>query len=60
MNIRRYYMILHLSDLIEAFKYADLSQFGSHIYEIMTHREDNKQQHLKLYKKLSDIIDVTL
>lgn len=47
-------------DTIEAFKYADLSQFGSHIYEIMTHREDNKQQHLKLYKKLSDIIDVTL
>ncbi|MDW3865051.1 2-succinyl-5-enolpyruvyl-6-hydroxy-3-cyclohexene-1-carboxylic-acid synthase [Staphylococcus saprophyticus] len=47
-------------DTIEAFKYGDLSQFGSHIYEIMTHREDNKQQHLKLYKKLSDIIDVTL
>ncbi|KRG08952.1 2-succinyl-5-enolpyruvyl-6-hydroxy-3-cyclohexene-1-carboxylic-acid synthase [Staphylococcus sp. NAM3COL9] len=45
---------------IEAFKYTELSQFGAHIYEIMTHREDNLQQHLKLYKKLSDIINVTL
>ncbi|RIM01760.1 2-succinyl-5-enolpyruvyl-6-hydroxy-3-cyclohexene-1-carboxylic-acid synthase [Staphylococcus equorum] len=45
---------------IEAFKYTELSKFGEHIYEIMTHREDNLQQHLKLYKKLSDIINVTL
>lgn len=45
---------------IEAFKYNELSKFGAHIYEIMTHREDNLQQHLKLYKKLSDIINVTL
>jgi 2-succinyl-5-enolpyruvyl-6-hydroxy-3-cyclohexene-1-carboxylate synthase len=45
---------------IEAFKYTELSKFGAHIYEIMTHREDNLQQHLKLYKKLSDIINVTL
>ncbi|SCS51547.1 2-succinyl-5-enolpyruvyl-6-hydroxy-3-cyclohexene-1-carboxylic-acid synthase [Staphylococcus caeli] len=47
-------------DTIEAFKYADLSKFGAHIYEILTHREENKQQHLILYKKLSDIINVTL
>ncbi|WP_436862661.1 2-succinyl-5-enolpyruvyl-6-hydroxy-3-cyclohexene-1-carboxylic-acid synthase [Staphylococcus caeli] len=47
-------------DTIEAFKYAELSKLGSHIYEILTHREENKQQHLKLYKKLSDIINVTL
>lgn len=45
---------------IEAFKYTELSKFGAHIYEIMTYREDNLQQHLKLYKKLSDIINVTL
>ena len=45
---------------IESFKYAELSKFGAHIYEIMTHREDNRKQHLKLYKKLSDIINVTL
>ncbi|MEB8125422.1 2-succinyl-5-enolpyruvyl-6-hydroxy-3-cyclohexene-1-carboxylic-acid synthase [Staphylococcus succinus] len=45
---------------IESFKYTELSKFGAHIYEIMTHREDNRKQHLKLYKKLSDIINVTL
>ncbi|PNZ05469.1 2-succinyl-5-enolpyruvyl-6-hydroxy-3-cyclohexene-1-carboxylic-acid synthase [Staphylococcus equorum subsp. linens] len=45
---------------IEAFKYTELCKFGAHIYEIMTYREDNLQQHLKLYKKLSDIINVTL
>ncbi len=45
---------------IEAFKYADLSKFGAHIYEIITQREENKQQHLKLYKKLSDIVNVKL
>jgi len=45
---------------IESFKYAELSQFGAHIYEIMTHREENRKQHIRLYKKLSDIINVTL
>ena len=45
---------------IESFKYAALSNFGAHIYEIITDRQDNLEQHQKLYKKLSDIINVTL
>lgn len=45
---------------IEMFKYAELSKFGSHIYEIMTNRDENLNQHQNLYTKLSDIINVTL
>ena len=37
-----------------------LSQILAHIYEIITDRQDNLEQHQKLYKKLSDIINVTL
>lgn len=42
------------------FKYMELSAMGSHIYEVLTNREDNLQQHQILYKKLSDIVNVTL
>ncbi|BBD90481.1 2-succinyl-5-enolpyruvyl-6-hydroxy-3-cyclohexene-1-carboxylic-acid synthase [Staphylococcus caprae] len=42
------------------FKYAELSSMDSHIYEVLTSREDNMQQHQILYKKLSDIVNVTL
>lgn len=47
-------------ETIEAFKYVSLSNFGAHIYEIITDRQDNLKQHQNLYKKLSDIIHVTL
>lgn len=47
-------------ETLESFKYASLSNFGAHIYEIITDRQDNLEQHQKLYKKLSDIINVTL
>lgn len=39
----------HLND----FKYESLSELGSNVYEIITDREDNLQQHQILYKKLS-------
>ena len=42
------------------FKYMELSAMGSHIYEVLTSRENNLQQHQILYKKLSDIVNVTL
>lgn len=42
------------------FKYTELSSMDSHIYEVLTSREDNMQQHQILYKKLSDIVNVTL
>ena len=42
------------------FKYMELSAMGSHIYEVLTSREDNLQQHQILYKKLSDIVNVKL
>jgi len=38
----------------------ELSAMGSHIYEVLTSREDNLQQHQILYKKLSDIVNVKL
>lgn len=44
----------HLND----FKYESLSELGSNVYEIITDREDNLQQHQILYKKLSEMIDV--
>ncbi|MDI9230976.1 2-succinyl-5-enolpyruvyl-6-hydroxy-3-cyclohexene-1-carboxylic-acid synthase [Staphylococcus caprae] len=42
------------------FKYVELSSMDSHIYEVLTSREDNMKQHQILYKKLSDIVNVTL
>ncbi|WP_251519482.1 MULTISPECIES: 2-succinyl-5-enolpyruvyl-6-hydroxy-3-cyclohexene-1-carboxylic-acid synthase [Staphylococcus] len=45
---------------ISAFQQTQLSSFGAHIYEVVTSREENHAQHQKLYKKLSDIINVTL
>ncbi|MBA1352555.1 MULTISPECIES: 2-succinyl-5-enolpyruvyl-6-hydroxy-3-cyclohexene-1-carboxylic-acid synthase [Staphylococcus] len=47
-------------ETIETFKYAELSKLGAHIYEIITNRDENLNQHQNLYTKLSDIIDVTL
>lgn len=44
----------HLND----FKYESLSELGSNVYEIITDREDNLQQHQILYKKLSEMINV--
>lgn len=42
------------------FKYLQLSKLGSTIYEIMTTRDDNHQQHQNLYQKMSEIIHATL
>ena len=47
-------------DYLTDFKYAELSSIGSAIYEIMTNRDDNLRQHQNLYKKLSEIVNVTL
>ncbi|MEJ7418524.1 2-succinyl-5-enolpyruvyl-6-hydroxy-3-cyclohexene-1-carboxylic-acid synthase [Staphylococcus warneri] len=44
----------HLND----FKYESLSELGSNVYEIITDRDDNLQQHQILYKKLSEMINV--
>lgn len=44
----------HLTD----FKFESLSKLGSNVYEVITDREDNLQQHQILYKKLSEIINV--
>lgn len=42
------------------FAHEKLSHMSSHIYEIMTDRDDNLEQHQFLYKKLSGILNVTL
>ncbi|PTI35010.1 2-succinyl-5-enolpyruvyl-6-hydroxy-3-cyclohexene-1-carboxylic-acid synthase [Staphylococcus warneri] len=44
----------HLTD----FKFESLSKLGSNVYEGITDREDNLQQHQILYKKLSEMINV--
>lgn len=44
----------HLND----FKYESFSKLGSNVYEVITDREDNLQQHQILYKKLSEMINV--
>lgn len=44
----------HLTD----FKFESLSKLGSNVYEVITDREDNLQQHQILYKKLSEMINV--
>ncbi len=45
---------------ITDFSQEKLSHMSSHIYEMMTDRQDNLEQHQILYKKLSDILNVTL
>ena len=42
---------------LSEFKDMTLSQSGAIVYEIITDREDNLQQHQILYKKLSEIIN---
>ncbi|MEK5198144.1 2-succinyl-5-enolpyruvyl-6-hydroxy-3-cyclohexene-1-carboxylic-acid synthase [Staphylococcus sp. FSL H8-0121] len=44
---------------LSEFKDMTLSQSGAIVYEIITDREDNLQQHQILYKKLSEIINAT-
>lgn len=44
----------HLND----FKYESFFKLGSNVYEVITDREDNLQQHQILYKKLSEMINV--
>ena len=47
-------------DNLTDFKYAELSKMGSHMYEVMTNRDENLHQHQNLYQKLSEIVNVTL
>lgn len=47
-------------DNLTDFKYAELSKMGSHMYEVMTNRDENLHQHQYLYQKLSEIVNVTL
>ncbi|OLF64499.1 2-succinyl-5-enolpyruvyl-6-hydroxy-3-cyclohexene-1-carboxylic-acid synthase [Staphylococcus sp. MB377] len=42
------------------FTQEKLSHMNSHIYEMVTNRDDNMSQHQILYKKLSGILNVTL
>ncbi|WAE41105.1 2-succinyl-5-enolpyruvyl-6-hydroxy-3-cyclohexene-1-carboxylic-acid synthase [Staphylococcus pasteuri] len=44
---------------LSEFKDMTLSQSGAIVYEIITDREDNLQQHQILYKKLSEIFNAT-
>lgn len=45
---------------ITDFSQVSFSTMNSYIYEILTNREDNLEQHQLLYKKLSEILNVTL
>ena len=47
-------------DNITDFSQVSFSNMNSYIYEIITNREDNLEQHQLLYKKLSEILNVTL
>ncbi|MHB7918997.1 2-succinyl-5-enolpyruvyl-6-hydroxy-3-cyclohexene-1-carboxylic-acid synthase [Staphylococcus hominis] len=47
-------------DNITDFSQVSFSTMNSYIYEILTNREDNLEQHQLLYKKLSEILNVTL
>ncbi|AUJ52713.1 2-succinyl-5-enolpyruvyl-6-hydroxy-3-cyclohexene-1-carboxylic-acid synthase [Staphylococcus hominis subsp. hominis] len=47
-------------DNITDFSQVSFSNMNSYIYEILTNREDNLEQHQLLYKKLSEILNVTL
>ena len=55
-----YDFAFHKFETMADFKYESLSQFGSHIYEIITERDSNQLQHQTLYQKLGDIINATL
>ena len=45
---------------ITDFSQVSFSNMNSYIYEMITNREDNLEQHQLLYKKLSEILNVTL
>ena len=45
---------------ITDFSQVSFSNMNSYIYEMITNREDNLEQHQLLYKKLSGILNVTL
>lgn len=45
---------------ITDFSQVSFSTMNSYIYEILTNREDNLEQHQLLYQKLSEILNVTL
>ena len=45
---------------ITDFSQVSFSNMNSYIYEIITNREDNLEQHQLLYQKLSEILNVTL
>jgi len=45
---------------ITDFSQVSFSNMNSYIYEILTNREDNLEQHQLLYQKLSEILNVTL
>ena len=47
-------------DSIEDFKYESLSQIGAHVYEVITDRDVNKEQHSVLYDKLGEIVNAKL
>lgn len=47
-------------DNITDFSQVSFSNMNSYIYEILTNREVNLEQHQLLYKKLSEILNVTL
>jgi 2-succinyl-5-enolpyruvyl-6-hydroxy-3-cyclohexene-1-carboxylate synthase len=47
-------------DSIEDFKYESLSQIGAHVYEVITDRDVNKEQHTVLYDKLGAIVNAKL
>lgn len=45
---------------INDFSQVSFSNMNSYIYEMITNREDNLEQHQLLYQKLSEILNVTL
>ena len=45
---------------ITDFSQVSFSNMNSYIYEMITNREDNLEQHQLLYQKLSEILNVTL
>ena len=47
-------------DNITDFSQVSFSNMNSYIYEMITNREDNLEQHQLLYQKLSEILNVTL
>ena len=50
-----YDFAFHKFETMADFKYESLSQFGSHIYEIITERDSNQLQHQTLYQKLGTL-----